>query len=94
MIVVQILTAFPFHSLHYVALRIAMTSITCLPLQGLPSVNSEFPFGNKFQPSETLYLNNASYNLVFIAIFMRSCRTEISTLYFNLLNLYELHYLC
>jgi len=39
-----------------------------------------------------LYINNASYNLVFIAIFMRSCRTEISMLYFNLLNLYELHY--
>ena len=32
---VQILTAFLFHSLHYVALRITLTSITCLPLQGL-----------------------------------------------------------
>lgn len=47
---VQILTAFLFHSLHYVALRIALTSITCLPLQGLPTVNSVCP------SSETLYI--------------------------------------
>jgi hypothetical protein len=43
---VQILTAFPFHSLHHVALRIALTSITCLPLQGLPTVNSVCPLKN------------------------------------------------
>ena len=42
---VQILTAFPFHSLHYVALRITLTSITCLPLQGLSTVNSVCPLG-------------------------------------------------
>ena len=29
---VQILTAFLFHSLHHVALRTTLTSITCLPL--------------------------------------------------------------
>lgn len=42
---VQILTAFLFHSIHHVALRITLTSITCLPLQGLPTVNSVCPLG-------------------------------------------------
>lgn len=42
---VQILTAFLFHSLHHVALRITLTSITCLPLQGLSTVNSVCPLG-------------------------------------------------
>ena len=43
---VQILTAFLFHSIHHVALRITLTSITCLPLQGLPTVNSVCPLGS------------------------------------------------
>ena len=45
---VQILTAFLFHSLHHVALRITLTSITCLPLQGLPTVNSVCPLGVQY----------------------------------------------
>ena len=59
---VQILTAFLFHSIHLVALPITMTSITCLPLQGLSTVNSVCPLSsqdssslNSNSPSETLY---------------------------------------
>ena len=90
---VQILTAFLFHSLHSIALWtydpnhvFATTkSSNCqfsIPIEG--SYWIAFSLGN--------LINNASYNLVFIAIFMRSYRTEISMLYFNLPNLYELHY--
>lgn len=51
MIDVQILTAFLFHSLHWVALLITMTLITCLPLQGLPTVNSVYPNWNIYIPA-------------------------------------------
>ena len=55
---VQILTAFLFHSLHHVALRITLTSITCLPLQGLPTVNSVCPLSS--QDSSSLNSNSPS----------------------------------
>lgn len=55
---VQILAAFLFHSLHHVALRIALTSITCLPLQGLPTVNSVCPLSS--QDSSSLNSNSPS----------------------------------
>jgi hypothetical protein len=59
---VQILTAFLFHSLHYVALRIALTSITCLPLQGLSTVNSVCPLSS--QDSSSLNSNSPSETYV------------------------------
>lgn len=55
---VQILTAFLFHSLHHVALRITLTSITCLPLQGLSTVNSVCPLSS--QDSSSLNSNSPS----------------------------------
>ena len=55
---VQILTAFLFHSLHHVALRITLTSITCLPLQGLPTVNSVCPLSS--HDSSSLNSNSPS----------------------------------
>ena len=55
---VQILTAFLFHSLHYVALRITLTSITCLPLQGLSTVNSVCPLSS--HDSSSLNSNSPS----------------------------------
>ena len=55
---VQILTAFLFHSIHLVALPITMTSITCLPLQGLPTVNSVCPLSS--QDSSSLNSNSPS----------------------------------
>ena len=55
---VQILTSFLVHSIHHVALRITLTSITCLPLQGLPTVNSVCPLSSYDSLSLKLALGN------------------------------------
>ena len=59
---VQILTAFLFHSIHLVALPITMTSIACLPLQGLSTVNSVCPLSS--QDSSSLNSNSPSETFI------------------------------
>ena len=75
---VQILTAFLFHSIHLVALPITMTSIACLPLQGLSTVNSVCPLSS--QDSSSLNSNSPSETLCILLY--QSRRFESTKFYF------------
>ena len=84
---VQILTAFLFHSLHHVALRIALTSITCLPLQGLPTVDSVCPLGFNIgippalttTPLKLLLSQQRIRKLCLICVFVSICQRTIQS---------------